>query len=124
VTLVADSKAETRPVQTGLSNGKVVALKSGVNEGDQVIILSSRPVRDGQPVGRAGAGKAAAGVATAGPRQHRKEALDDEHRPNLGHAAGRGHHADRGARAAGRGVFYAAARGSAAQRVAARRSPW
>nr|CAA9261955.1 hypothetical protein AVDCRST_MAG63-2471 [uncultured Armatimonadetes bacterium] len=71
VTVVADGKAQTRPVQTGLSNGKVIALKSGVTDGEQVIILSTRPVREGQAVragggGRRGGGGAAGGNNTGG----------------------------------------------------------
>ncbi len=55
VTVVADGKAQTRPVQTGLDNGKVIVLRNGVTDGDQVIILSTRPVREGQAVRAGGA---------------------------------------------------------------------
>jgi RND family efflux transporter MFP subunit len=51
VTVVtSDNKAENRPVQTGLGDAKMVVVKSGLREGEKVIILSGRDLKDGQPV--------------------------------------------------------------------------
>jgi multidrug efflux pump subunit AcrA (membrane-fusion protein) len=57
VTVVTpDNKAENRPVQTGLGDAKMVVVKSGLREGEKVIILSGRDLKDGQPVRVAQAG--------------------------------------------------------------------
>ena len=67
ITVVAGDKAQVRTVRTGLDNGKMIALKEGVNEGDQVIILTSRPVKDGQPVKAGGDKKQANAKPDARP---------------------------------------------------------
>jgi multidrug efflux pump subunit AcrA (membrane-fusion protein) len=58
VTVVgADGKAQVRDVKIGASDDRVVAVTSGLQEGDQVVILSAGAVRDGQPV-KTGSGRA------------------------------------------------------------------
>ncbi len=51
VTVVtADSKAEVRKVQTGVSDDKGVAITSGLKAGEKVVILTGRDIKDGQTV--------------------------------------------------------------------------
>lgn len=50
VTVVADGKAQTRTVQTGISDANVIAIRDGLAEGDQVVVVTGRPLKDGQPV--------------------------------------------------------------------------
>lgn len=75
VTVVtAESKAQFRKVRTGLSDDKSVAITSGLEAGEQVVILTGREVKDGQTVRiadakarpRGGAGVGSAASAPAG----------------------------------------------------------
>jgi RND family efflux transporter MFP subunit len=51
VTVVtADNKAQVRKVQTGLSDTKSIAITSGLEPGEKVVILTGRDVKDGQSV--------------------------------------------------------------------------
>lgn len=50
VMVVADGKAAKRQVQTGMNDGKALVLKSGVTEGEEIIILSANPIKEGQTV--------------------------------------------------------------------------
>ena len=56
--LVVDSasKAVRRSVQIGLEGTDYIAIDEGLTPGEKVIILSARPVRDGQVVQIVGAG--------------------------------------------------------------------
>ncbi|HVK04958.1 MAG TPA: efflux RND transporter periplasmic adaptor subunit [Armatimonadaceae bacterium] len=55
VTVVgADGKASVRPVTTGLSDAKVVAIEGELAPGDQVVVVTGRDVKDGQTVQRGG----------------------------------------------------------------------
>jgi RND family efflux transporter, MFP subunit len=55
VTVVsADNKASIRTVRTGLSDGRVVAIEGEVAEGDPVVVITGRPLKDGQAVKMAG----------------------------------------------------------------------
>lgn len=65
VTIVtADNKAETRPVQTGLSDARGVAIINGLRPGEKVVILSGREIRDGQPLRVAGGKDRPGGAAS------------------------------------------------------------
>lgn len=56
VTVVdSDSVAHVTPVTLGASDGKTTEITSGVKSGDQVVILSYSPVKDGQKVTLPGA---------------------------------------------------------------------
>lgn len=50
VTLAIDGKAVVKPVQVGPTDGKVYVIQSGVQEGDEVVILTGRPLKDGQTI--------------------------------------------------------------------------
>jgi HlyD family secretion protein len=42
--------AEVREVRTGLTDGKVITIESGVQAGEQVVILAGRSLKDGQAI--------------------------------------------------------------------------
>lgn len=42
--------AEVREVRTGLTDGRIVAIESGVQDGEQVVILTGRSLKDGQAI--------------------------------------------------------------------------
>ena len=48
--ITADSKAQVKKVQTGLSDDKGIAITSGLEAGEKVIILTGRDIKDGQTV--------------------------------------------------------------------------
>lgn len=50
VYVVVDGKAVKRKVEFGLANDKVTLIREGLKEGDQVVIQSATPLRDGQEV--------------------------------------------------------------------------
>jgi HlyD family secretion protein len=57
VTIVTpDNKAETREVQTGLADANVISVRSGLQEGEPVVLVTGRPLKDGQAV-KTGGGK-------------------------------------------------------------------
>ncbi|MEK7684889.1 MAG: efflux RND transporter periplasmic adaptor subunit [Verrucomicrobiota bacterium] len=60
-----ESKAQIRPVQTGLRMNGQVEIVSGLNEGDQVIVEGFQKTRPGGPV------KLAAAASTATPQKNR-----------------------------------------------------
>ena len=51
------SKAERRPVTTGVEDTKFIAIEQGVRPGDRVVTMSAFPVRDGQLVVPGGRGE-------------------------------------------------------------------
>jgi membrane fusion protein (multidrug efflux system) len=58
----AEGKAQVREVETGASDDKYIAVTRGLEAGEKVVILSSRPIKAGQQVRVAGAdGKGAEG---------------------------------------------------------------
>lgn len=63
-----DNVAQRRPVVLGASDAAGIAIKSGVQPGERVIVLSAAPVRDGQVV-RISGGRSHGGAG--GTRQHR-----------------------------------------------------
>lgn len=50
VTVVAGDVAQTRAIKTGLSDSKKIAVTSGLQEGDSVITVAGRAIKDGQKV--------------------------------------------------------------------------
>jgi hypothetical protein len=83
-----DNVAQIRPVTLGASDADGIAIKSGVQPGERVVVLSAAPVRDGQVVriggGRPRGGKrgGAAGSAEArGPHGPQSAAADLSERP-------------------------------------------
>jgi HlyD family secretion protein len=80
--------AQRRPVTLGASDADGIAIKSGIQPGERVVVLSAMPVRDGQVVrtggGRPHGGKrgGAAGSAGArGPHGPQSAAADLSERP-------------------------------------------
>ncbi|MBC8103663.1 MAG: efflux RND transporter periplasmic adaptor subunit [Cytophagales bacterium] len=66
VTVVtAENKAQVRNVRTGLSDDKSVAVSSGLEPGEKVVILTGREVKDGQSVRIAEAKRGKDGGASA-----------------------------------------------------------
>jgi HlyD family secretion protein len=66
-----DNVAQRRPVVLGASDAAGIAIKSGVQPGERVIVLSAAPVRDGQVV-RIGGGRSRGGAGgPGGARRHR-----------------------------------------------------
>lgn len=66
VTVVTkDNKAQVRKVQTGLSDDKGIAITSGLEVGEKVVILTGRDIKDGQAV-RIADTKPGAGSGTEG----------------------------------------------------------
>jgi HlyD family secretion protein len=68
VTVVGeDAVADVRPVETGLSDNKGIAVTSGLEPGEKVVTLATRPPKDGQTV-RVGGGRRGGDKAlTPGP---------------------------------------------------------
>lgn len=80
VTIVdKDSVAHVTPVTIGASDGKIDEIKSGIKPGDQVVVLSYAPVKDGQTVslpgsgGGKGGGGGAVGGSGKGGRRRRQQ---------------------------------------------------
>jgi membrane fusion protein, multidrug efflux system len=42
--------AQVRPVRTGLSDGKAIAIEEGIQDGEQVVIMAGRTLKDGQTI--------------------------------------------------------------------------
>ncbi|MDX1934036.1 MAG: efflux RND transporter periplasmic adaptor subunit [Capsulimonadales bacterium] len=66
----AESKVEIRPIRTGITDGRHVVVAEGLREGEQVVTVTGRPLKEGQvvqvePGGAGGRGKEASG-RTAG----------------------------------------------------------
>jgi RND family efflux transporter MFP subunit len=49
-TVTADNKAQVRRVQTGLSDSRSIAITSGLEPGEKVVILTGRDLKDGQSI--------------------------------------------------------------------------
>lgn len=79
VTLVGpDETAQTRQVQTGLSDAKRITIEGGLQEGEAAVILSGRPLKDGQKIKvgggeRRGQGQAAQGAPGQGQATQNQE---------------------------------------------------
>ncbi|HEY3268186.1 MAG TPA: efflux RND transporter periplasmic adaptor subunit [Armatimonadota bacterium] len=56
VTIIADDAAEIRKVTTNASDAAGIAISSGVEPGEKVVVMSASPLKDGQKV-RVGGGK-------------------------------------------------------------------
>lgn len=54
VAIVDNKTARVVPVKTGANDDKFIQILSGLNEGDSVVILAGRDIKDGQPVQIAG----------------------------------------------------------------------
>jgi len=70
VFVVQGGKAVSRPVTLGLTNGPLVEVLSGVNEGDPVVVVGQGTLKDGSPVRVVASAPPAATapkVATANP---------------------------------------------------------
>lgn len=69
VMVISDDTAHHRAVTTGLSDAAFITITRGVNAGEKVVTVASRPVKDGDPVTSGGAtkgGGAGKGGAKAG----------------------------------------------------------
>ena len=72
VVVSADGTAQRRPVSLGSSDAAGIAIASGVRAGEQVVTLSSSPVKDGQKV-RIGAAGGPGGARGRGGRSDRPQ---------------------------------------------------
>lgn len=50
VIVIVDATAQSRPVRTGISDGTVIEITSGLTEGEVIAVAGHRTLRDGMPV--------------------------------------------------------------------------